>query len=37
MNKVIMDAISAVLNEGITPDQALETAQERVEAIWVAD
>jgi multiple sugar transport system substrate-binding protein len=36
MNEAIMDAISAVLNEGITPDQALETAQKRVEAVWVA-
>jgi multiple sugar transport system substrate-binding protein len=34
MNEAIMDAISAALNEGSTPDQALEAAQERVESVW---
>jgi multiple sugar transport system substrate-binding protein len=37
MNDAIMDAIGTALNEGVTPDQALETAQERVEAIWTVE
>jgi ABC-type glycerol-3-phosphate transport system substrate-binding protein len=37
MNDAIMDAIGAVLNEGTTPDRALEAAQARVEAIWTVE
>ena len=36
MNEAIMDAIGAVLNENVSPEDALKTAQEKVEAIWAA-